>query len=218
LKGIGFGVGGSYGNSFSNSAGLPGTTGGTLPGYITEGLQQFFAYTNSAVANGDHWRLSPQGSYYYGPFSLMGEYGISQQRVSRSAAPFTSADLHNTAWEVTGGWVLTGEDASYTGIVPKHNFEPGSGHWGAFQLVGRYSEMDIDNNAFPLYANPAISATAAQAWSVGLNWFLNKDIRVNASYTRTTFTGGGGVGSTTAPGIVTRQPEQVLITRVQVAF
>ncbi len=222
LRGFGFGIGGSYGNVISNSTGLPGTTGGTLPGYITEGLQQFFVYTNTTaanttVANGDHWRLVPQGSYYYGPFSVMGEYGISNQRVTRTVAPVSSASLLHTAWQVNAGWVLTGEDASYTSVIPKHPFDPRAGHWGAFQLVGRYSEMDIDNAAFPLYANPAVSATGAQAWTVGINWFLNRSIRVNASFTRTTFTGGGGAG-TTAPANVTRQPEDALITRVQLAF
>lgn len=222
LSGFGFGIGGSYGNVVSNLAGLPSTTGGSFPGYITESLQQFFAYTNTStanvtVANGDHWRLAPQGSYYFGPFSVTGEYAISHQRVTHTVSPVSSASLEHTAWQVNAGWVLTGEDASYSGVVPKHPFDPRAGHWGALQLVGRYSEMDIDNAAFPVYANPAVSASGAQAWTVGLNWFLNRNIRINASYTRTTFNGGGGAG-TTAPANVTRQPEQALITRVQLAF
>jgi hypothetical protein len=52
---------------------------------------------------------------------------------------------------------------------------------------------------------------------VGLNWYLNRNIRLNASYTRTTFDGGGGPGSG-PPANVTRQPEQALITRLQLAF
>jgi phosphate-selective porin OprO and OprP len=191
-----------------------------LPGYITEGLQQLFAYnpTNGAVAaNGTHWRVSPQAYYYYGPLGLMGEYAISEQRVSRSAAPFASATIRNTAWQVAAGWVLTGEDASYAGVAPRHPFSLADGHWGALQLVGRYGELDIDNAAFPLFANPAASATAAQAWAVGLNWYLNRNIRVNTSFSRTTFTGGGGSG-TPAPATVTRQPEEVLFTRLQLAF
>jgi phosphate-selective porin OprO and OprP len=219
LKGFGFGLGGSYGNVFSNATGLPSTTGGTLPGYYTETLQQFFAYTNTTVANGDHWRFSPQASYYFGPLGLMGEYAVSEQRVSRSAAPFTSTSIHNSAWQVLGSWVLTGEDASYTGVVPRHPFDPRAGHWGAFQVVGRYSVTDIDNAAFPLYADPSVSATGAHAWTVGLNWYLNRNIRVNASYTRTTFTGGGANLTTTSPpGNITRQPEEGLITRLQVSF
>jgi phosphate-selective porin OprO/OprP len=217
LQGIGFGVGGSWGNVSSNATGLPNTTGGTLAGYNTDGQQQFFAYnpTNgTVVANGTHWRVSPQGYYYWGPLSVLGEYVISNQRVTKGTA---SANLQNTSWQVSAGWVLTGEDASYTGVTPRHPFNPREGYWGAFQLVGRYAELDIDNDAFPIYANPLTSATDAQAWSVGLNWYLNKNIRVNTSFSRTTFTSGGGSG-TSAPAIISRQPEEVLFSRLQLAF
>jgi phosphate-selective porin OprO/OprP len=217
LQGLGFGVAGTSEHDTASATGLPSTTGGTLAGYTTDGQQQFFAYnpaTGVVVANGEHWRLSPQGYYYYGPFSLMGEYAISDQSVSKGAA---KADLHNTALEISGGWVLTGENASFTGVTPLHPFDPHNGQWGALQVVARYEELDIDNSAFPVFANPATSASAAQAWSAGLNWYLNKNIRVNASFSHTTFTGGGGAG-TTAPAIVTRQPENAFFTRIQLAF
>src|SRR5215831_1787264 len=162
-----FGLGGTWGNVSSNAQGLPSTTGGTLPGYYTaDCTQQFFAYTNSTVANGNHWRLSPQAVYYFGPLTLLSEYAISEQRVTRTIAPVASTTLRNRAWQVAAGWVLTGEDATYNGITPKYPFDVSAGHWGAFQLVGRYGELDIDNNAFPLYANPGVSASAAHAWGV----------------------------------------------------
>ncbi len=217
MQNFGFGLGGSWGNTFSNATGLPATTGGTLGGFVTDGQQQFFAYnptTGTVVANGDHWRLSPQGSYYWGPLGVFGEYVVENQGVTKGAA---SANLQNTAWQVAAGWVLTGEDETYTGVTPNNPFDLRNGHWGAFQLVARYSELNVDNKAFPVFSNPLTSATAAQSWSVGMNWYLNKDIRVNGSFSRTTFIGGGGAG-TTAPAIVTRQPEEVLFTRLQLAF
>jgi phosphate-selective porin OprO/OprP len=219
LQGLGLGVAGSSGYDSKIAAGLPSTTGGTLPGYQTDGQQQFFAYnpaTGVVVANGDHWRLSPQGYYYYGPLGLLGEYAISDQGVLNTTTG-QSAHLHNTAWEISGGWVLTGENASFNGISPLHPFDPRIGQWGALQVVARYAELDIDKDAFPVFSNPSTSASAAQAWSAGLNWYLNKNIRVNASYSHTTFTGGGGAG-TTAPAITTRQPESVFFTRFQLAF
>jgi phosphate-selective porin OprO/OprP len=219
LQNLGVGVGGSWGDSsITNTLGLPNTTGGSQPGFYTDGQQQFFAYTNGVVAANTHWRLSPQASYYYGPFGLLAEYVISDQDVRNGTH---SADLQNTAWEISGGWVLTGEDATYTGVTPRHPFDPRNGHWGALQVVGRYSELDVDKSAFPLFANPAVSASSAQEWSVGLNWYLNRNIRVNASYARTTFTGGGagtGASALSAPGSVTTHPEEVFFTRVQLAF
>ena len=214
LQGFGLGVGGSYGDSSTVSA-LPATTGGTAPGYVTDGQQQFFAYRNTVVAGGEHWRVSPQGSYYYGPFGLLGEYVISDQRVQTNS--LNTAALQNTAWQITGSWVLTGEDASYKGVVPAKRFDPSSGHWGAFQLVARYAHLAIDRDAFPQFADPATSANSASAWSAGLNWYLSRNVLVKTSFSRTTFSGGGGAG-VGAPAIVTRQPENVLFTRVQLAF
>jgi phosphate-selective porin OprO and OprP len=220
LQGLGFGVAGTSQNGTSSASDLPSTTGGALPGYATAGQQQFFAYNpasgNTIVSSGEHWRLSPQGYYYYGPLSLMGEYAISDQGV-RNNTTHAEANLHNTAWEISGGWVLTGENATFAGVTPLHPFSPHNGQWGALQVVARYDELDIDNDAFPVFSNPATSASAAQAWSTGLNWYLNKNIRVNASFSHTTFTGGGGAG-TTAPAITTRQAENVFFTRIQLAF
>ena len=80
LKGLGFGVGGSY--EYDRQRPPPGLT----PGYTTDGQQKFFTYTNGVVANGQHWRISPQGYYYYGPLGLLGEYVISDQQVVKYGA------------------------------------------------------------------------------------------------------------------------------------
>jgi phosphate-selective porin OprO/OprP len=224
LQGFGFGLAGTYETvSATNTAGLPSTTGGTLPGYFTDGQQQFFAYNPASnavvVASQAHWRVSPQAYYYYGPFGLLGEYVISDQEVTRTGvAPFSSAHLENTAWETSGSWVLTGEDAAYAGgVIPRRPFNPAQGDWGALQLVGRYAELNVDSAAFPLFSNPATSARSAEVWSVGLNWYLNRNVMVKTSFSHTTFTGGGGAGSS-APETVTQKPENVLFTRIQLAF
>jgi phosphate-selective porin OprO/OprP len=224
MQGFGFGLSGSYENmQGTNVAGLPSTTGGTLPGYFTDGQQQFFAYnpTNNAVvvAAGEHWRLSPQGYYYYGPFGFLAEYVISNQRVSRSVTPpFATESLEHRAWAITGSWILTGEDAVYKGgVVPRHPFNPRQGDWGALQLVGRFAQLSIDDDTFPLFSNPLSSARQATAWSIGLNWYLNRNVEFKASYSHTGFSGGGGPVAS-APAAVTRQPEQVFFTRIQLAF
>ena len=221
LQNFGVGVGGSWGDaSITNTLGLPASTGGssTSAGYFTDGQQQFFAYTNGVVAGHTHWRLSPQASYYYGPLGLIAEYAISDQQVQRTVGATTfNADLRHTAWEISGGWVLTGEDATFNGVTPKHPFNPHNGQWGALQVVGRYADLDIDNAAFPIFANPA-SASEARSWSAGLNWYLNRNIRVSASYSHTSFTGGAGGSPGSAPGSVSSHPEEVFFTRVQIAF
>lgn len=110
-------------------AGTLGQQSGALRNFTTPGQQRFFAYrsglgTNassaSVSADGQHWRLVPQGYYYWGPFGLFGEYAISSQEVARSAgAASTSTRLKNTGWQVSASYFLTGEDNSFKAIVPK---------------------------------------------------------------------------------------------------
>jgi phosphate-selective porin OprO and OprP len=229
LDGLGFGLGASYTQISSNALGLPNTTGGTLPGYATDGLQQFFAYNpvlgttpGTVVADGAHWRLSPQATYLNGPFGLMGEYVISHQGVLNSTILRRGA-LDHTAWEVSAQWVLTGEPASFTGITPLRPFDPFAGRWGAWQLVARFDQLNIDSSTFPRFANPATSANSAASWAVGINWWLNKNVHVLTSFSHTTFQGGGAFShldpsTYVPPATVTHQDENTLLTRVQLAF
>ncbi len=225
VQGLGFGAGGSYSQVSSNTAGLPSTTGGTLPGYVTSALQQFFAY-NPAVgtvyADGVHWRISPYVTYTKGPFGLLGEYIVSQQAVVNSLTG-ARASLVDSAWQASVQWVLTGEDASFTGINPKAPFDPRAGKWGAWQFVARFAQAGLDPDTFPVYSDPSLSAESAKSWAVGLNWWLNKNVRVLTSYSRTWFDGGGNVNPAVSrtqvpPATVTHQDESVFMTRLQLAF
>lgn len=225
LKGLGFGAAGSYSQVNSNTAGLPGTTGGKDSGYVTSALQQFFAYNpaiGTVYADGVHWRVSPFASYTQGPFGLLGEYIIAQQGVGNSATG-ARANLVNSAWQVSAQWVLTGEAASFTGITPKSPFDPRAGNWGAWQLVARFAQADLASEAFPVFADPTLSASSATTWGIGLNWWLNKNVRVLTSYSKTWFDGGGNVNpaisrSLVPPATVTHQDENVFMTRLQLAF
>ena len=221
LDGLGFGVGGAYSQVSSNASGLPGSTGGTLPGYATPGQQQFFAYNpvvGTVVADGPHWRVSPYLSYVHGPFGLLGEYAITHQGVLNNLS-LRSAELDHTAWQVSAQWVLTGEPASFTGITPSRPFDPSNGGWGAWQLVGRFGQLDIDDGAFQGFSNPANSASGATSWAVGINWWLNKNLRLLTSFSQTTFNGGGLDTLTLAPpAAVTSQAESAFFTRLQLAF
>lgn len=227
LNGLGFGAGGSFSQVSSNAAGLPLALGDRVAGYYTTpAAQQFFAYNPLAgpvVADGEHWRLSPQGYYYFGPFGLLGEYAISRQGVYNSTT-FRSADVSHSAWQITADWVLTGEPSSYHGIHPRRPFSLRDGGWGAWQLVGRFSQFDVDDEVFNGFSNPAFSATEAMGWAVGINWWLNRNVRLLNSFSYTTFEGGGAAPNIAAPGTleppttVTAQPEAVFSSRLQLSF
>jgi phosphate-selective porin OprO/OprP len=214
LRGLGLGVAGTYGDT-EGANGLPAGSA-----YGTEGQQDFFNYlsgdgttpaTANVIAHGNHWRVGPQAYWYYGPFGLQGEYGISSQEVQRQDGTLTDMRLTHRGWAVNASWLLTGEDASFRAITPAKNFDPHANAWGALQFVARYSVLDIDNETFPNFADPAESATRANAWGVGLNWYLNRNVRAALNFNHTDFKGG-------ANGPVTRQDENVFLTRMQLAF
>lgn len=206
LSGLGFGLGASVGDK-------RGTGNNFLPRYRTPGQVQFFNYRSSIAASGENLRFSPQAYYYLGRFGVLGEYISSKQAVLQTtgANAGATADLENTAWQATFQWVLTGEDASYRGVVkPSSPFRPGEG-WGAFELVGRYGVLDIDDDAYPLFADAAVSARQARNWTLGLNWYLTSNLKLVVNYLDTTFKGGASAGRD-------REDEKAIFSRLQVAF
>ena len=168
------------------------------------------------TAEGDRIRWSPQAYWYVGPVGLLGEYVVSQQETHRdfTGAPGTPSlkdDLSHTAWQVAASVALTGENASYKGLIPSSPFDPFKGTWGAFEVAARYNELDFDSDSFPLFANPALSVGRAQGWTVGLSWYLNRYIRVMANFDHTWFNGG-------APNGRDRKSEDTILTRLQLSY
>ena len=205
-SGFGVGIATSVSDNF-------GQGNNFLPRYRTPGQATFFSYRNEAAADGLHRRWSPQAYYYNGPLGLLGEYVTSEQevRLVSGANAGRVEHLENASWEVVGSWVLTGEDASYRGVArPNHPFTVGAAGWGALELVARYGELDIDDDAFPLFANPTASASRVDAWNIGLNWYLTQNLKLVANYTQAAFDGGAATGD--------REDEKTLFTRAQISF
>jgi phosphate-selective porin OprO/OprP len=208
VQGLSFGVSGSVGREKS--------TAGRTGGYRTDGQQTFFSYAASTVVDGQNWRISPQFDYRHGSFGLLGEYVASTVNVRPSAAG-AKTELRNTGWQLATGYVLTGENSSYNGVVPATNFDLTAGTWGAFEVVARYANLKVDDAAFPLFASPATNADEASAVGVGLNWYLSKAVAFKIDYYQTKF-GFNSLAPATSASQVLRQDEQSFITRFQLAF
>jgi phosphate-selective porin OprO/OprP len=205
-SGLGFGIAGSTGDQ-SGTVSAP-----NLPSFRTGGQATFFSYRSdgsaagTTFADGARRRLAPQATFYLGPFGLLAEYVSSRQEVRRGA---DSAELTNTAWQAATSWVIGGSN-SYRGVTPKKPFSGFGTGPGAFELALRYSRLEVDRDAFPVFANPASAARTARAWGFGLHWWANRNVRLMTSYEWTQFDGGAASGD--------RRDERVLITRFQIAF
>ena len=201
LSGLGFGLAATHGDK-------TGTGNDFLPRYRTPGQLTFFSYRSDVAADGTHDRWSPQMYWYAGRFGVLGEYIASRQDVSRNGV---SDAIDNRAWQVSTSFTVTGEPASYQGIArPDNPFALGESGWGALELTARYGELDIDDAAFPLFANPASAADGASSWGFGFNWYLNAHFKIVADYLHTTFDA--------APGGIERDAEDILLTRAQFSF
>lgn len=245
LQGLGFGLAATYSDQRGSGTGVSSTAAQTssesdLTSYKSAlGQLSFFKYrtasaaaTDGTYADGSRFRWSPQFYYYNGPFGLLGEYVRVSQDVSRdvSTTIHRHDKLDNDAWQIVASWLLTGEEAGYSNPAPKRPFdlEKGTG-LGAWELVARYSEINVDDKAFDpfgtgtasakqarSYADPRASARSASAWAGGINWYLNKNLKLALDYEETSF--DGGWTDTAKKAYLDRPTEKVLSTRLQIAF
>jgi len=200
LKGLGFGI-----------AGTTGKQSGVLPAYRSGGQISLLALATGVTADGTRNRLSPQLSLYSGPFGLMAEYAWSESWVKK-ASTGTRARFRGEAWQATATITVTGEPASYSGVRPREGFEPAQGKWGALELAGRVNGLEVGTEAFQEgIVDPAKSIRKAFAWAVGVNWYLNRNLKQVVDFERTTFTGGAADGAD-------RPAENAFFIRTQVSF
>ena len=251
LSGLGFGAAATYTDAsgernlnFTDTTPADATRNG-LPSYRTDGQNTFFRYSSAAVADGARIRVSPQAYYYIGSLGILAEYARVIQDVSlttggsppaggagsnTSFIPNTGKALRHQAWHVTVSYLLTGETASFKGVKPSQNFDFGKG-WGAWEVVGRYSEITLDEDTFKdptgtsftgAYANLSESAQRARSMTLGVNWYLNQNLRAAVNYSETRFDGGAGDGvapiNAAGTNVADRPDERAVLTRLQFAF
>ena len=119
------------------------------------------------------------------------------------------------AWQAQASWFLTGEEESFKGFKPNNVFSLDDDNWGAFELVARYQEFDPDDDAFvggaASFADPAANARKAATYGLGLNWYLNENVKWVLNSEHTNFDGG-------APSGADRADEDVFLTRFGLTF
>jgi phosphate-selective porin OprO/OprP len=218
LAGLGFGVAASV-SDFA-------TVSGRAANYRTDGQQTFFTYltstTNAAdnvVAVGRGLTYSPQAYYYRGPLGVLAEYVVSSIEVQRGTGRI--AEVENHGYNLSVGYVLTGEESSYRGVSPKTTFNPAEGTWGAFELVARVAGLDIDDTVFTgpanlRLANPNSSATELTSYGLGLNWYLSKSVRAGFNVFQNEFK--LAADATPTANTLISDDETTFISRLQLSF
>lgn len=190
-------------------AGATQTTTGSAPSKMAITDKGF----TFASGDGQVWRVSPQSEYRNGPLGMIAEYVVSTVN-ARPAAAKPKTELKNRAWQLASGYVLTGENSSCSGVSPDRPFNWRNKTWGAWEVAARYGDLKIDPKAFPLFADPAVSASEAEAVGLGLNWYLSRTVRTTFDFYQTHFTNPVPVSASQ----LLQQDEQAFITRFQISF
>lgn len=219
LRGLGLGVGTTW-QDLDGAATNP-----YLPSYRSQGQLSVFSYrantatgvtpNNATFSDGERLRLAPQLYYYRGSFGFLGEYTQVKQDVSRTVAGATRSDtLTNSAWQGQFSWFITGEEESFRGFTPGSTFQPGKDGTGAWELVARIQELDVDDAAFAggatSFANPLTAISKETAYGVGVNWYPWNTVKLSLNYDVTSFEGGAATGD--------RADEQALFTRFAINY
>jgi phosphate-selective porin OprO/OprP len=168
----------------------------------------------------------------HGPFRLQGEYVKAQYDAEYDdpdPADYASFDGDVDAWYVGATWMITGETYSefykggaWGGVKPKNPFslETGKGK-GAWELALRYSEFDASDLADNIDAGDKGRGSRwqgtpkADAYTIGLNWYLNNNLRFMLDYVYTDY---DQEFSPIDTGLDVEDSEKAIVLRGQLAF
>jgi phosphate-selective porin OprO/OprP len=135
---------------------------------------QTFVNTGANITDTTHLLMfNPEFSGTYGPVNVEGEYFFVP--ISRD----NLQDVDFTGWYAQVSYFLTGESRNYNPksakfdrVSPNHNL--GKGGWGAFEVAGRVSNLNLDDED--------IHGGTERNYTIGLNWYANPYIRFMANY------------------------------------
>jgi phosphate-selective porin OprO and OprP len=124
----------------------------------------------------------------YGPLIVQGEYYWFNidRNANTGLPPIGAPSLKFQGGYAQAGWVLTGEThpyntaaASYLGIKPKNPFSLQGGGWGAWEIAGRVSTMDLNDQ---LGTATGIAGGRQTVYTAALNWYVNGNVRFMLNY------------------------------------
>ncbi|WP_291691160.1 OprO/OprP family phosphate-selective porin [Bradyrhizobium sp.] len=145
--------------------------------------------TTGALANVSQAQVySVEAAGNYGSLFFQSEYfWFNVQRdASTGLPPFGAPSLQFQGGYGEVGYVLTGETrpynasaAAYGGIKPLHPFAIDGGGWGAWEIAGRFSTIDLNDKVGSALG---VAGGRQNIYTLGLNWYANQNVRLMLDY------------------------------------
>jgi phosphate-selective porin OprO/OprP len=149
----------------------------------------FLALNNNVTERGlrDLWEL--HAAYYYRGLSLLGAWDSGFNSYALGQNP--SVRLPTSGYFVQVAYLITGETVRERTVVDpisRFDLRPGQFGLGAFEPHFRYSEMFLGREVFSAgLADPNLWTNRVQLIDVGLNWYLNKFVKIYFDWERAIF-------------------------------
>ena len=166
----------TFGVAYTNASVPEGLN--SLRGQSVWGSEDFF---EPVYVKGRRQRFGAQFDWTPGPTGLKAEWMQSrEQRLGQSNRNQDLSDFVGTGWYVSGTWFVTGEDKD-NNINPRHPIFQGG--IGAIELGARYDRLGFSSatKTGTAFTNPRadpLLANSDQVWTFGVNWMLNRWVRV----------------------------------------
>ncbi len=126
-----------------------------------------------------------EGAASVGPVFFQGEYfWFNVDRFFNPSARFEGG-YAQASWMITGeSRTYNNPQAAFNGVAPKDPFSLKGGGWGAWEIAGRYSYMNL-NDHLPILGSGAGGGQPGgkqQVATIGLNWYVNRNMRFMLDY------------------------------------
>jgi len=126
-------------------------------------------YVDTGKFDGDHsWNTGVELLWNIDGWSLLGEW------VTAAVSSPDFGDPRFQGWYVTGSWVVTGEHRPYDRKSAYARRVLPQGRWGAWEIIGRYGSVDLNDGA--------MQAGAMDGWWAGVNWWASNRWKFGVAY------------------------------------
>ncbi len=161
-------------------------------GFTTAGGSRFFTYASSARHADTRTRFGGEMQWIFGPGDIKAEYVAGRfGDVERGGL---QGDVDIDSWYVSTSYLLTGErKVRDKWVSPKKIFSIPDGGWGAWEAAIRFEQFFV--NETPITLGLATGVDRVDAYTLGLNWWPNKHIRLMFNYVLNDFSDSAALGA-----------------------
>ena len=142
----------------------------------------FLAFNNGVVERGVRALWELHVAYYYKGLSFLGAWDTGFQDYARGSSGPAPVRVPTGGYFAQFGYILTGETIRDRMLIePLRPFDLRPGHFGpgALEATARFSDLTLGRQVFAGgLANPNLWTNQVQMVDVGLNWYLNKFLKV----------------------------------------